>query len=62
MLEESDLFHPMTSNKKFENFVTDILELELSKEQTHTEIVKYFKIIETFYNGKIEVNKSKTRE
>ena len=52
----------MTSNQKFETFVTDILDLELSKEHTQREIVKYFKIIETFYNGKIEINKSRTRE
>lgn len=34
LLEESDLFHPYTSNQKFENFVNDILDLELTKEQT----------------------------
>lgn len=62
LLGQPDLFHPQTSNAKFERFVEDILDLDLPKEQTKKEITKYFGIIETFYNDKIEQNKSKTRD
>ena len=46
-------FCPYTQNQKFENFIKDLLELNLPAEQTQDEIVNFVRLIETFYCDKV---------
>lgn len=50
---DNQLFCPYTKNKKFEQFVSDLLELNLGDSRTQAEIVKFVSLIETFYVDKI---------
>ena len=51
--QTNNFFCPHTKNKKFELFLTDLFELELEPEKTKSEIVKFVRLIETFYSEKI---------
>ena len=61
---DNKLYCPYTQNKKFENFLRDLLELNLGDSRTHIEVVKFVSLIETFYCDKISqmVLKNKLNE
>lgn len=52
-MEQNNYFCPYTKNKKFENFVRDLLELKLENEETVKEVINYYKMVETFYTDKV---------
>ena len=55
---DNQLYCPYTKNKKFEQFLSDLLELNLADSRTHSEIVKFVGLVETFYTDKISQMKT----
>ena len=62
MINEHNYFCPYTKNSKFKYFIDDLLEINMSQENTATEIVNYVSLIETFYTDKIKQIKLKNKE
>ena len=52
-LLKQSYYCPYTQNRKFETFISDLLELNLPHDKTQEEIVHFVSLIETFYCDKI---------